>query len=673
VAHQFDDLDELAITTIRTLSMDAVQRANSGHPGTPMALAPVAYLLFTRFLKHDPGDPTWPDRDRFVLSCGHASMLLYSVLHLTGYDLPLAELERFRQWGSRTPGHPEAGEVPGAEMTTGPLGQGVATAVGMAIAEAHLAARFNTAEHAIVDHRTWVLCSDGDLMEGVSSEAASLAGHLRLGKLVWIWDDNRITIEGGTELAFTENVAARFAAYGWRVLEVGAVNDLDELSTTLEQAASDDGRPTLVRVRTHIAWGAPTKQDTADAHGAPLGEDEVRGAKKAYGWPEGAQFLVPEEVAARCREVADRGAAARRRWREIRDAWAAADSQTAHEWNRRLAGKLPPGWEDSLPVFDEGTKLATRAASGKVLNAIAPVVHELVGGSADLAPSNKTLISGGGDLLAASPGNRNLRFGIREHAMAAVLNGLALHGSLRPFGGTFLVFSDYMRPAIRLAALMRQPVIYVFTHDSVWVGEDGPTHQPVEHLMALRVIPGLVVLRPADANETAAAWRVALERTAGPTALCLSRQGLPVLAGSRERGAEGVRRGAYVVSDGGTEPQVVLVATGGEVALAVEAQRELAARGVAGSVVSMPSWELFGEQPDDYQRRVVPPELPKVSIEAGVTFGWREIVGDGGAVIGIDRFGASAPGAEVARRLGLTVDTVVERALELVGADRERS
>ena len=666
MAHQFDDLDELAITTIRTLSMDAVQRANSGHPGTPMALAPVAYLLFTRFLKHDPGDPTWPDRDRFVLSCGHASMLLYSVLHLTGYDLPLAELERFRQWGSKTPGHPEVFEVPGAEMTTGPLGQGVATSVGMAIAEAHLAARFNTAEHAIVNHRTWVVCSDGDLMEGVSSEAASLAGHLGLGKLVWIWDDNRITIEGGTELAFTENVPARFAAYGWRVLEVADGNALDDLSAALEQAASDDGRPTLVRVRTHIAWGAPTKQDTADAHGAPLGEDEVRGAKRAYGWPEDAQFLVPDEVAARCREAADRGAAARRRWRETRDAWAAADSPTAHEWNRRLAGKLPPGWEDSLPVFDEDGKLATRAASGKVLNAVAPVVHELIGGSADLAPSNKTLISGGGDLLASSPGNRNLRFGIREHAMAAVLNGLVLHGGLRPFGGTFLVFSDYMRPAIRLAALMRQPVIYVFTHDSVWVGEDGPTHQPVEHLMALRAIPGLVVLRPADANETAAAWRVALERTTGPTALCLSRQGLPVLAGSRERIAEGVPRGAYVLSDGGNEPQVVLVATGGEVALAVAAQRELAGRGVSSSVVSMPSRELFGEQPDDYRRKVLPPALPKLSIEAGVTFGWREIVGDHGAMIGIDRFGASAPGAEVARRLGLTVEAVVEGALELV-------
>jgi transketolase len=668
VAQTFDDIDQLAVTTIRTLAMDAVQRANSGHPGTPMALAPLAYLLFTRYIKHDPGAPDWPDRDRFVLSCGHASMLLYGVLHLSGYDLPLDELERFRQWGSRTPGHPELGVVPGVEMTTGPLGQGVATSVGMAIAEAHLAARFNTAEHTVVNHRTWVMCSDGDLMEGVSSEAASLAGHLRLGKLVWVWDDNRITIEGPTELAFSEDVGARFAAYGWRVLEVEDANDLAGLSAALETASSDDGRPTLVRLRTHIAWGAPTKQDTADAHGAPLGEDEVRATKRAYDWPEDASFLVPPEVVNRCREAAERGAAAHRLWREVRDAWAASEPAAAQEWARRLARALPEDLEAALPVFDVGTKLATRAASGKVLNAIAPVVEELIGGSADLAPSNKTMMNEGGKLSADSPGNRNLHFGIREHAMAAALNGLALHGGLRPYGGTFLVFADYMRPAMRLAALMEQPVIYVFTHDSLWVGEDGPTHQPVEHLLSLRSIPGLVVLRPADANETSAAWKVALRRTSGPTALCLSRQGLPVLEGGRERSPDGVVRGAYVLSDSDGPPRLILVATGSEVVLAVNAQQELATRGVSSAVVSMPSRELFGEQPDEYRRQVLPQDVPKLSIEAGLTLGWREIVGDNGAMVGIDRFGASAPGAEVARQLGLTVEAVVETALGLLGA-----
>ncbi len=664
----FDELDRLAVTTIRTLAMDAVERANSGHPGTPMALAPVAYVLFSRLLRHDPADPAWPDRDRFVLSCGHASMLLYSVLHLSGYDLPLAELERFRQWGSRTPGHPEVGEVPGVEMTTGPLGQGVATSVGLALAEAQLAAAFNTAEHAVVDHRTWVLCSDGDLMEGVSAEAASLAGHLGLGKLVWIWDDNRITIEGATTLAFSEDVPARFTACGWRVLEVADANDLEALAAAFTAAAASDGRPTLVRVRSHIAWGAPTKQDTADAHGAPLGADEVKGAKRAYGWPEDASFRVPPEVLARCREAAARGADVRRRWLATRTAWAAAEPEAAAELERRLARRLPPGWEAALPAFEDGAKVATRAASGTVLNALAARLPELVGGSADLAPSTKTLIKGARDLSAAEPGGRNLHFGIREHAMGAVLNGLALHGGLRPYGATFLVFADYMRPAIRLAALMAQPVVYVFTHDSVWVGEDGPTHQPVEQLVSLRAIPGLTVLRPADANETAAAWRVALERTTGPTALCLSRQGLPALAGAREHAGEGVARGAYLLAPAaGGAPQVVLVGTGSEVVLVLAAQRALTERGIASAVVSMPCRELFMAQPAAERGRVLPPGVPRLAVEAGVTLGWREVVGDRGAVIGIDRFGASAPGAEVARRLGLTVEAVVAKALELVG------
>ena len=668
MTHHFDDIDELAVTTIRTLSMDAVEQANSGHPGAPMGLAPVAYVLYSRFLKHDPEDPTWPDRDRFVLSCGHASMLLYSVLHLMGYDLELDDIKNFRQWGSKTPGHPEIEVVPGAEMTTGPLGQGVATSVGMALAEAHLAATFNRPDHTVIDHRTWVLCSDGDLMEGVSSEAASLASHLKLGKLVWIWDDNRITIEGGTEIAVSDNIPARFVAHGWRVLEVEDANDLEALAEAFDQAAAGDGRPTLVRVRSHIAFGAPSKQDTPGAHGAPLGADEVRATKAAYGWPEEETFLVPPEVREHCRAAVQRGAEARRAWMAVAEAWAAAEPELAAEWQRRLDRRLPEGWTSSLPIFEDDAKIATRGASGTVLNAVAGELPELVGGSADLAPSNKTLIADGGDVQATSLGHRNLHFGIREHAMGAVLNGMALHGGMRPFGGTFLVFSDYMRPAIRLAALMEQPVIYVFTHDSVWVGEDGPTHQPVEHLLALRAIPGLVVLRPADANETAAAWTVALERTTGPTALLLSRQGLPVLKRAREIGSEGVARGAYILSDAesGT-PAVVVIATGGEVTLAIDAAAELAGRGIEARVVSMPSWELFAEQSEEYRQRVLPPAVPRLAVEAGVTLGWRDIVGDTGAVIGIDRFGASAPGAEVMERFGLTVEAVVKKAVELVG------
>jgi len=669
VTQNFDAIDQLAVTTIRTLSIDAIEKANSGHPGAPMGLAPVAYLLFTRWLKHDPADPKWPDRDRFVLSCGHASMLLYSLLHLTGYELALDEIKNFRQWGSKTPGHPEVEEVPGAEMTTGPLGQGCATSVGMALAEAHLAANFNRPDHSIVDHRTWVLCSDGDLMEGVSAEAASLAGHLRLGKLVWIWDDNGITIEGSTNLSFTEDVPARFRAYGWRVLESDDGNDLEGLATTLGEAAASDGRPTLVRVRTHIAWGAPTKQDTASAHGSPLGAEEVRATKRFYGWPEGEAFRIPPEVGARCREVATRGAELHSEWQKGFDAWTATEPELAGEWRRRLGKGLPDDWAAALPVYEaDGSKMATRAASGKVLNAIAPVITELVGGSADLAPSNKSLIDGGGDLTSDNPGNRNLRFGIREHAMGAILNGLSLHGGVRPYGATFLVFSDYMRPAIRLAALMGQPVIYIFTHDSVWVGEDGPTHQPVEHMLALRAIPDLVVLRPADANETAAAWRVALERVDGPTALLLSRQGLPVLEGALERGADGVAHGAYSIADCKSgAPDIVIIATGGEVSLALEARSELAKSAIDARVVSMPSWELFLDSAEDYRNSILPPAVPRLAVEAGVTLGWGDVVGGDGAVIGIDRFGASGQGAEVAQRLGLSVEAIVARARELVG------
>jgi transketolase len=661
----FDLLDELSITTIRTLAMDAVQQANSGHPGTPMALAPVVHLLFTRYLQHNPANPSWPDRDRFVLSCGHASMLLYSVLHLTGYDLRLEDLESFRQWGSRTPGHPELGETPGVEMTTGPLGQGCGASVGMALAEAHLAARFNRPDHTVIDHRTWVLCSDGDLMEGVSSEAASLAGHLRLGKLVWIWDNNHITIEGTTGLAFSEDVERRFEAYGWRVLRVDDVNDLAALAATLESALAGTDRPTLIAARTHIAFGAPTKQDTSDAHGAPLGEEEVRATKRGYGWPEDAHFLVPDEVRERCLQT-ERGRAAEAAWSERVKVWRSRYPELADEWQRRLERRLPDGWQAVLPVFEADAKaVATRAASGKVLNAIAGELPELVGGSADLAPSCKTLIAGSEAVRAESKAGRNLHFGIREHAMGAVLNGMSLHGGIRPFGSTFLVFADYMRPSIRLASIMGQPVIYVFTHDSIWVGEDGPTHQPIEQVASLRVIPNLVVIRPADANETAAAWGVAVERRDGPTALALSRQSLPVLAATGELARAGVARGAYVLERGGESPDVVLIATGSEVSLASAAAPRLAEQGVAARIVSMPSWELFAGQPDDYRAEVLPDGVPRLAVEAGVTFGWRQWVGDSGDVLGLDRFGASAPGKVVAAQLGFTVEAVVERALAL--------
>jgi transketolase len=669
VAPSFDAVDTRCIDTIRTLAMDAVQQANSGHPGTPMALAPVAYLLYTRFMRHDPGDPEWPDRDRFVLSCGHASMLQYAALHLSGYDLSLDDLRAFRQWGSRTPGHPEVDLVPGVEVTTGPLGQGVGASVGMAFAEAHLAAEFNRDGAEIVNHRTWVLCSDGDLMEGLGSEAASLAGHLGLGKLIWIWDDNRITIEGDTDLAFSEDVDGRFRALGWGVVRVDDANDLEALSAAFEAAAADTSRPTLVAVRSHIAWGAPAKQDTADAHGAPLGDDEVAGAKRAYGWPEDARFLVPDEVRERFGAVRDRGGHANAEWRRLIEAWRAAHPDLAAEWRRRQDGELASGWRDELPSFAPDAKgMATRAASGKVLNAIAGRLPELVGGSADLAPSCKTLIASSGDVARGRWGERNLRFGVREHGMAAFLNGAALHGGLRPYGSTFLVFADYMRPAIRLAALMDLPVTYVFTHDSIGVGEDGPTHQPVEHIASLRVIPNLVVVRPADANETAAAWAVAVERSDGPTALVLSRQGLPVLEGTASGAADGVARGAYVVAEAaGGAADLTLVATGSEVSLALAARDLLAADGLAARVVSMPSWELFDRQPADYRSATLPTEVPTLAVEAGVSRGWREYVGASGAVHAVDRFGASAPGKVVAQHYGFTAEAVAAAARELLG------
>ena len=660
------DLDTLCINTIRALAMDAVQAAESGHPGTPMALAPLGYVLWMRHMRHNPADPDWPARDRFVLSCGHASMLLYSLLYLTGYDLPLEELKHFRQWGSRTAGHPEYGETPGVETTTGPLGQGFANAVGMAMAEAHLRARYRDASE-VIGHRTWVFASDGDLMEGIAHEAASLAGHLALGRLTVFYDDNRITIDGSTELAFTEDVAARFTAYGWHVQRVDDGNDLEALDAATAAARNETGRPSLVIVRTHIAWGSPNKQDTAEAHGAPLGADEVSLTKQNLEWPSLDPFHVPEEALAEWRKARERGEAMQSVWEKRWAAYQQAYPDSARELERRLGGELPDGWEEAIPDLSGAGAMATRKASGKVINALAAKLPELIGGSADLAGSNNTLIDSDGDFAAADYAQRNIRYGVREHAMGGILNGLSLHGGVLPFGGTFLIFSDYMRPAIRLAALMRRHVIYVFTHDSVGLGEDGPTHQPVEHLAALRAIPGLVVIRPADAAETAEAWRAAVLRRAGPVALALTRQTVPALDRKALAGAEGLRKGGYVLHDPDGTPDVVLIATGSEVHLAVAAAARLAEDDVAARVVSMPSLELFAEQTDAWRARVLPPDVPaRLAIEAAHPQSWYRWVGDGGDVLGIERFGASAPYQRIFEEFGFTVDNVIQRARALI-------
>jgi len=665
-----------AINTIRFLSADAVQKAESGHPGTPMGLAPLAYLLWTKYLRFNPANPDWVGRDRFVLSCGHASMLLYSLLHLTGFDVTLDDLREFRQWGSRTPGHPEAGHTPGVEVTTGPLGQGIGNAVGMAMASRMMAQRFNRPGHEIVSHRIVALCSDGDLMEGVTSEAASLAGFQRLGNLVAFYDDNRITIEGSTDLAFREDTANRFRAYGWNVLSVEDGNtDLAGIDAAIQVAFGERERPTLVIVRTTIGYGSPNKQDTAAAHGAPLGEAEAVLAKERLGWPATPAFLVPDDVLVHFREALARGEKAEKAWRLKFAAYAAAFPALALEWERRMWGDLPEGWEEGIPTFPpEAGATATRNASGKVLNAIAPKVPELVGGSADLSPSTDTVIKGGGEFLPdAEPGGRNVHFGVREHGMGAVLNGMARHGGVIPYGATFLIFSDYMRPSIRLAALMGCRVVYAFTHDSIGVGEDGPTHQPVEQLASLRAMPNLHVVRPADANETAAAWRMALERTAGPTALVLSRQKLPVLSPPSVFRDGGVYRGAYVLEDAvDGRPDVVLIATGSEVSVALAARKLLAEEGVPTRVVSMPCRERFEEQEAGYREAVLPPSVPaRVSVEAGSTFGWERYVGDRGASVGVDRFGASAPAGRIFRELGITPEAVRDRAKSVLAAIRE--
>jgi transketolase len=662
-------LQDLCINAIRVLAMDAVQRADSGHPGTPMGLAPVAYVLWTRHLRYNPADPAWMDRDRFVLSAGHASLLLYSVLYLTGYDVGLDDIETFRQWGSRTPGHPEYGHTPGVEATTGPLGQGVGNAVGMAIAEAHLAAVFNRPGHAVVDHHTYFIASDGDLMEGVSHEAAALAGHLRLGKLIGFYDDNRITIEGETSLATSTDAVRRFEAYGWHVQRVSDGTDVDAIDRAITLAKGMTDRPSLIVVRTHIAHGSPNKQDTAEAHGAPLGEKEIALTKENLDWPAHQPFHIPAEALAEWRRRGERGAALQREWGQRFESYALAHPDDARELERRTSGVLPADWEVALPTFTaaNGT-VATRDASGMVLNALAPRLSELMGGAADLAPSTKTLIKASDDFSAVAYSARNMHFGIREHGMGATLNGMALHGGIVPYGATFLIFSDYMRPPMRLAAMMRQHVIYVFTHDSIGLGEDGPTHQPIEQLAGLRAVPGLVVIRPADAGETVEAWRVAISRQDGPTALAVTRQKVPFIDRERFAPASGVAMGAYILSEAaGGAPDVILMASGSEVRIALDAQEALSALGIPSRVVSAPSLELFAQQPLTYRDRVLPPTVTRrIAIEAAHPVSWYRWVGDEGEVIGLERFGSSAPYQRIYQELGLTSDHLVTRARAMV-------
>ncbi len=681
-------LDELCINTIRFLAVDAVQKANSGHPGMPMGAAPMAYVLWTHFLRHNPANPAWFDRDRFVLSAGHGSMLLYALLHLTGYDLPLSEIERFRQWGSRTPGHPERGVAPGVEATTGPLGQGFGNAVGMAMAEAWLAARYNHPGFPVINHFTYCIAGDGDLMEGVAAEAASLAGHLRLGKLICLYDDNRISLAAATDLAFTEDRAGRFAAYGWHVQRVDDGNDLAAIHAALDAARSETDRPSFIAVRTHIGYGSPHKQDTFEAHGAPLGVEEVRLTKERLGWPTEPPFYLPEEAVNHFRHALDTGRETEAAWDGLLTAYTREFPEQVAELRRVMAGELPTGWDAEIPRFAPDPKgMATRVAAGKVLNAIAPRLPQLVGGSADLDPSTYTALKGLGDFQspALQPadrqgavgdawgyGGRNLHFGVREHGMAAIVNGMAAHGGTIPFGATFLTFSDYLRPALRLAALMGLHVIHVFTHDSIALGEDGPTHQPVEQLAALRAIPNLVVIRPGDANEAAVAWRVALEMRSRPVALVLSRQNLPILDRESFAPADGVRRGGYILADADGEPQLILIATGSELSLATAARERLAAKGIRARVISLPSWELFDEQPREYRDAVLPPQVRKrLAIEAGSPQGWHRYVGAEGEIIGVEHFGASAPGDVVLREYGFTVENICERALELMENGKE--
>jgi transketolase len=662
------ELDQLSINAIRVLSMDAVQKADAGHPGTPMALAPLMYLLWTKHLRHNPADPTWIDRDRFVLSCGHASMLLYSALYLSGYEVSLDDLKQFRQWESKTPGHPEYGYTPGVETTTGPLGQGISNAIGMAIAQAHTAALFNEPNHEIIDNFTYFIASDGDMMEGVSHEASSYAGHLELGRLIGFYDDNRITIEGSTELTFSDDTGDRYESYGWHVQHIADVNDLEALDAAIREAQAEIGRPSLIIVRTHIGYGSPNKQDTAKAHGEPLGADEIRLTKEALGYPSQEPFYVDPDALAHWRRVRDMGMALHAGWEKRYIAYKHAHPELAKELERRRAGKLPDDWEEAIPSFTvKDGNVASRAASGIVLNAIAKKVPELIGGSADLAGSTNTIIKDSPSMEAGSYNGRNFHYGVREHGMGSVMNGMALYGGIIPYGATFLIFSDYMRPPIRLAALMHQHVIYIFTHDSIGLGEDGPTHQPVEQLSALRAIPNMTVIRPADASETAEAWRAALKHKGGPVALVLTRQKLGFIDRDRYGSPAGVAQGAYVLADvPGGDPQVTLISSGSEVALVLEAQQKLEQQGIRARAVSMPSMELFARQSTEYRQSVLLPGVPRVAIEAAHPMSWYRWVGDNGTVLGLERFGASAPFATLYKELGITVDKMVEAARQLV-------
>ncbi len=690
------ELDRLCINTIRTLSLDAVQKAESGHPGLPLGAAPMAYVLWTRFLRHNPKNPKWENRDRFLLSAGHGSMLLYSLLHLTGYDLPLEELKNFRQWGSKTPGHPEYGLTPGVEITTGPLGQGFANGVGMAIGAAHLGAKFNKDGFPLIDHHVYAIVSDGDLMEGVASEAASLAGHLQLGKLIYLYDDNNVTIEGFTKLAFSEEVPKRFEAYGWHTLTVEDGNNLDAIEAAIREAQSVGSKPSLISVKTIIGYGMPTA-GTRKAHSDAPGEEAVRETKRHLGWPEDKQFYIPDEALKHFREAVDRGDRLEAKWNSLVEKYEQEHSDPGRLWRSMMKGELPADWETHLPDFKDAKPVATRVASGEVINALAPHLPMLIGGSADLGVSNNTDIKGGGDFEAGSYDGRILHFGVREHSMGSTLTGISLNGGLIPYGGTFLTFSDYMRPAIRLAALSEVQVIYVFTHDSIGLGEDGPTHQPIEHLAALRAIPNLFVIRPADPAEVSEAWRLAILRRHAPTALALTRQKLPAIDRTRFGSAQGLRRGGYILAeaeapvrtasgpgsprvqpawgggsdrveqDQGTQPQLILIATGSEVPLALEAREKLQAEGIATRVVSLPCWELFEEQPEDYRNEILSPSVTaRLGLEAGVCQGWDRYVGPQGDVVCLNRFGGSAPGDVAMRELGFNIDNVLKHARALL-------
>ncbi|RXT03994.1 transketolase [Ammoniphilus sp. CFH 90114] len=663
-------IDQLAINAIRALSIDMVEQANSGHPGMPMGAAPMAYELWAKQMNHNPANPEWVNRDRFVLSAGHGSALLYSLLHLTGYDLPIEELKNFRQWGSKTPGHPEFGHTPGVEATTGPLGQGVAMAVGMAMAEAHLAATYNKEGFKVVDHYTYTICGDGDLMEGVSAEAASMAGHMGLGKLIVLYDSNDISLDGELSFAFTESVAKRYESYGWQYLRVEDGNDIEAIGRAIQEAKQDLVRPAMIEVRTVIGYGSPNKAGKSAAHGSPLGKDEVTLTKQTYGW-EHEPFDVPEDARNHFAQIKGELQKKEDQWNELFAGYKQAHPELAQQFEQAMKGELPEGWDADLPVFGtDAPKMATRESSGAALNAIAKNLPTLFGGSADLASSNNTTLKGLDVFDRHNYAGRNVWFGVREFAMAAALNGLSLHGGVRPYGGTFFVFSDYLRPAVRLSALMKQPVIYVLTHDSIAVGEDGPTHEPVEHLPSLRVMPNLLVMRPADANETIQAYRYAIEQKENPVAMVLTRQKLPVLEGSAEKAREGVAKGAYVVADpaDGAKPQVQLLATGSEVSLAVEAQVALAAKGIAARVVSMPSWELFEKQSQEYKDSVILPDVKaRVGIEMAYPLGWEKYVGDHGTIIGIKEFGASAPGDRILKEYGFTVENVVAQVEKVLG------